>query len=221
MTEQREELKGKLLLLWLDDLKNDRKPGVYPEMQMLAPAEIEEVMSLARFVKTTFFPSETPQTSLGEYASRLARRVFRERDRLKEANRVLAAKSVSFGELVRTAMVSQGIDRIALLDSLGLPATTLTEIEAGRLPPHRLPVDRMVRLLTALSLAFREVIDAIRNSSLRWANTEYSKTQTQLGRLDVAMQGDERRKLMQDNDSLDDETERIEFYCAQLSKILP
>ncbi len=78
MAEEREELKGKLLLLWIEDLRNDQKPRLSPEAQVLTEPEAEEVMRLARFIKAVLYPSEVPAVDVGEYAENLAARAFDE-----------------------------------------------------------------------------------------------------------------------------------------------
>src|SRR5437870_340002 len=139
MTDEREELKGKLLMLWLEDLKNDREPGLYPEMKSLTTSEIEEAMSLARFIKSNFFPSEYFPTNVEEYAKGLAKRVLEERTQEVELNRAAIHESTTFSELVLRTINSLGIDKTVLQVSLALPRSTFSDLETGKMPPHRLP----------------------------------------------------------------------------------
>lgn len=220
MTEEREELKGKLLLLWLEDLKSDKEPERYPEMTSLTQSEIEEIMSLARFIKGTFYPSETLPADIGDYAKRLATRAFEERREQLELNRAGIQKAANFAELIQATINSLGIDRTALQDSLMLPRLTMSDLEAGKMPPHRLPLDRMVRLLFALRLASKEVVELIRKSSMAWASIVHGNSQTQLGRIDISIKDEERRRLMEDRGDLAEELDRIQSYCSTLSRFL-
>ena len=81
MTDNREELKGKLLLCWVEDLINDREPGIYPESQALRQEEIEEVMSCARFVKATFYPSDGYPADVDKHLNDLTDRIFKKFNR--------------------------------------------------------------------------------------------------------------------------------------------
>lgn len=78
MANEREELKGKLLLLWIEDLRNDLEPRPCPEAQVLTEPEAEEVMRLARFIKAVLCPSEGPAADVVEYAEDLTDRAFGE-----------------------------------------------------------------------------------------------------------------------------------------------
>ena len=220
MSEEREALKGKLLLLWLEDLKNDKKPGLYQEMKSFTPKDVEEVMSLARFMKGNLYPNENMPVDVDNYAKELAKLVFKERNDQFEFNRAAIQKSATFSELVANTIELLGIDKTALQRALTLPRATLSDLELEEMPPHRLPLDTMVRLLVALRLASKEVVELIRKSSNDWALKVYSCGQTQLGRIDISLSGNERRELMKDQGNLDREFDRIAHYCSRLSTAL-
>ena len=57
MTPENEALRGELLAAWLDDLRQDRPPRDHPAVRALSPADVAEVLRLARWHKGVFFPS--------------------------------------------------------------------------------------------------------------------------------------------------------------------
>ena len=57
MTPENEALRGELLAAWLDDLRQDRPPRDHPAVRALPPADVAEVLRLARWHKGVFFPS--------------------------------------------------------------------------------------------------------------------------------------------------------------------
>ena len=220
MTEEREELKGKLLFLWLEDLKNEKEPGLYPEVKALTQVEIEELMGLARFIKGTFYPSEAIPAKIDSFAKRLAIRALEDRNKQVELNRTLAQKTENFGELIKRAINSLGIDKSSLLDFLAVPRSTFSDLEEGKMPPHRLPIDTMIKLLCALRLTFREVVDLVKKSSIDWLRTGYGVSLTQLPRIDVSLKAEEKQRAMADQADPSKELERIESYCSRLSALL-
>lgn len=54
-------VKGRLLDLWLDDLRNERRPRICGEMKGLSEAELTEVMELARFYKGALWPTQVTE----------------------------------------------------------------------------------------------------------------------------------------------------------------
>jgi hypothetical protein len=208
------------LLLWLADLRKDKQPGLYPETQYLSPSEIAAVMSLARFVGKTLYPGEALPLVLRDYRRRLMERIGEEQARQTEHSRKVLQESASFGDLVRRTIDALEIDRSVLRESLTIPQLALSELEDGSLPPHRLPMDKMVGLLAALRLWFREVVDLVRASSLRWADEKYGSAQTQLGRVDISLKSEARREVLQDEPDIAKEAEHIETYCSGLAKLL-
>lgn len=220
MTEEREELKGKLLTLWLEDLKKDKEPGRYPEMEALTQEEIEELMGFARFIKATFYPTEALPADIGSYTKNLAAATLRDWAKQSELAKSAIKNAGSFGELVRQTIQSLGINKAALEESLAVPRLTFSELEEGKMPPHRLPVNTMVTLLYALRLGTNEVVNLIRRSSLEWTNKMYASGQTQLGRVDFSLKSEEKQELMKGHPDLAAELEYIERYCSTLSKSL-
>lgn len=57
MIPENEALRGELLAAWLDDLRQDRAPRDHPAVRALPPADVAEVLRLARWHKGVFFPS--------------------------------------------------------------------------------------------------------------------------------------------------------------------
>ena len=57
MTPKNEALRGELLAAWLDDLRQDRPPRDHPAVRALSPDDVAEVLRLARWHKSVFFPS--------------------------------------------------------------------------------------------------------------------------------------------------------------------
>jgi hypothetical protein len=221
MAKELEELKGRLLLLWFEDLKNDKEPGAYPEVKSLSQSDVEEVMTLARFIKGTISPSNGLTPDPQEYAKNITALVSEKILKEIESNKELVQTVQNFGELVRKTTNLLRIDTAILQDSLALPQSTLDELENGKLPPHRLPLEKMTKLLNALRLTFKEVIEIIRKSSLLWAYQEYSSSGTQLGRIDFTLKVGERREVMESHSDINRELERIEAYCSNLSTLLP
>lgn len=220
MTEEREELKGKLLTLWLEDLKKDKEPGRYPEMEALTQEEREELMGLARFIKATFYPTEALPADISSYAKNLSAATLRDWAKQSELAKSALKKAGSFGDLVRQMTQALGINKAALEETLAVPRSTFSELEEGKMPPHRLPANTMVALLYALRLGTKEVVNLIRRSSLEWANKTHASGPTQLGRVDFSLKSEERQELMQGQPDLASELERIERYCSTLSKSL-
>ena len=51
MTPENEALRGELFSAWLDDLRQDRPPRDHPAVRALPPADVAEVLRLARWHK--------------------------------------------------------------------------------------------------------------------------------------------------------------------------
>jgi hypothetical protein len=220
MTESREELKGRLLVRWLEDLKSEKEPGLYEEMSLLSPAEVEEVMDLARFAKANFYPGDGLSDDVGSCARVMSKRFAEELARQIEANRAVVRSARSFGELIRTIVKSLSIDRSALRDLIKLPNSVLRDLETGQLAPHRVPLQKMVRLLLILRLTCEDVVELVRKSSLEWTNSVYSCTPTRLGRIGLDVSADERARLLRDPAAASGEQREIEEFCSGLAKAL-
>lgn len=220
MTESREELKGRLLVRWLEDLKNEKEPGLYEEMSLLSPAEAEEVMNLARFAKASFYPGEGLSDDVGSCARVMSRSFAEELAKQIEANRATVRNARSFGELIRTIVKSLSVDQSALRDLVKLPNSVLRDLETGQLSPHRVPLEKMVKLLLILRLTCEEVVELVRKSSLEWTNSVYSRTPTRLGRIGLEVSGNERARLLSDPTAASGEQREIEEFCSGLAKAL-
>lgn len=221
MPEERDELKGRLLSLWLDDLKQSKALGLYDEMKSLSKSEIADVMRLARLAGATFYPNSVSSIGLQNHAKRLAKYAFDQRSNQINLNLAAIQKAPRFGDLLKHVVASSGINSSMLGSSLNLPGSTLSDLETGELPPHRLPLDTLTKILMALHLLSKETIDLIRKSSQEWAYRVYGSTSTQLGRVDVGLKGEDRRRVMEDQGDLSKELERIETCCVQLARFLP
>lgn len=215
--QDRDTVKGELLLLWLEDLRCDREPRICPEMQSLAPDEIREVMSLARFLKAAEWQSEV-SVDLDKYARTISERVLLRNVCEAQHTAQLIQSSPEFPDMLREAINSLSIDRRGLQESLALPRHTLSDLESGRMPPHRLPLDTMLKLLRAVRADTKDVVSLIRRSALRWANSTYQRGQVQLGRVDLSLSDDTRVRVMRDdNGVLAQEVARIHKYCDDLA----
>jgi hypothetical protein len=220
MTESREELKGRLLGRWLADLKDEKEPGLYEELNFLSPTEIEEVMDLARFAKATFHPSETLHDEVISCAQVLSRSLSEDLAKQIDANRATIRTARNFGEVFRATVKSSGVDQSAMRGLVKLPNSVLRDLETGQLSPHRVPLEKMVKLLVILRLTGEEVVDLVRKSSLEWANSVYCRTPTRLGRVGLEVSGDERARLLSDQAAASDEQRKIEEFCSGLASAL-
>lgn len=220
MTESREELKGRLLVRWLEDLKNEKEPGFYEEIDLLSPGDVEEVMELARFTKASFYPSEGLADDVGLSARAISKNFAEDVARQIEANRAAVRNARNFGELMRTIVKSLHIDQSALRDLIKLPNSVLRDLETGQLSPHRVPLEKMVKLLLILRLTCEEVVELVRKSSLEWTNSVYSQTPTSLGRIGLDVSTDERARLLTNRAAASGEQREIEEFCTGLARAL-
>jgi hypothetical protein len=203
-----------------EDLKGEKEPGLYEEITPLSPAEVEEVMNLARFAKAAFYTSEVTYDDLGSFARDVSRRFSEELGKQIEANKVAIRDARSFGGLVRTVVKSLDIDQSALRDLVKLPNSVLRDLETGQLSPHRIPIEKMVRLLLTLRLTCAEVVELVRKSSLEWTESVYNRTATKLGRIDLDITGDERTGLMDGQAGASEERQKVEEFCSGLAHTL-
>src|SRR6267143_4767894 len=121
MAEPREELKGRLLVLWLEDLKNDQAPQRYPEMGLLSTSDLEEVMGLARFIKGSFYPSAAMPSNMECFTQDLSRLLSAEIAKEEQLGRTAIESASSFGELVQKTIALFHVDRSALRQLLKVP----------------------------------------------------------------------------------------------------
>jgi hypothetical protein len=221
MAEPREELKGRLLVLWLEDLRNDQVPQRHPEMALLSASDVEEVMDLARFIKSSFYPSAAMPRNMECFTEDVSRLLSLERAKEEELSRSAVENARSFADLIRQMIVLFHVDKSALRELLNVPASTLGELERGELPPHQLPVEKLIRLLCALRLTSVSVIEVIRKSSLDWAEASSHIGSERLGRVDGKIADEERAGLMDEQgEPMAAEVGRVEKFCSALSRAI-
>lgn len=224
---EKDAIKGRLLDLWVEDLRSDRRPRIAPEMEQLTNEEIEEVMELARFHKAALAPTRLEQDTLDGLASTVLSRLM---DRRAEEGRMaeeVAAGAGGFNATLQAARERRGIGEQVLERTLGVPNGLIALLESGELPPHRFAIERMVRLLQSLRLNSERIIDLIRQASLAWAQNTFTRPQMRLGRVDASASEQEHRESLAgsvgdtDADEFTEEVARIETYCQTLTAKLP
>ena len=218
--ENRDEIKGRLLTLWLEDLKKEKEPQPYSEIENITASDIVEVMALARWLKSTLYPTEISATRIDEHIEKVVRLTSEDLTKQIASNKVAVQESASFSDIIRNTMDLLRIDRNTLQESLAIPKPTLAELEIGSLPPHRFPLDKMVTLLTILRLSFKDVVGLIKKSCVQWTETEYVGDQTQLARMDIEIKGESRRQVLRNQQDKAKEMKRIEIYLSRLSNLL-
>lgn len=214
MAEPREEVKGRLLVLWLQDLRNDQAPQHHPEMSLLSTADVEEVMGLARFIKGTFYPSAATPRNMEHFSQGISKLLLVERAKEEEMSRSAVENAASFGDLLHQIIVLFHVERSALRELLDMPTSTLSELERGELPPHRLPTEKLIRLLCALRLTSTNVVGLIKKSSLDWV--EASSREGSAG-LDGTLPDEARPELTDERqEPIAAELARIDHFCSTL-----
>lgn len=73
--DEREVIKGRLLSRWLDELRADQRPTYSPAQELLTPAEVDEVMALARWWKGLMWPTPIDPDRVNRLLPRLMERV--------------------------------------------------------------------------------------------------------------------------------------------------
>ncbi|OGO52534.1 MAG: hypothetical protein A2148_08550 [Chloroflexi bacterium RBG_16_68_14] len=227
MTEdaESEAVKGMILDAWIEDLGSDRSPRTIPEMGTLTPEELEELMQLARWYKASFFASQSVQTDVDSMAATLRERVYEDRASELELVAMLTGNAITFGSALQAARARLGVEPEVLEQAHALPRGVVSQLEAGKLPPHRVAIDKMVVLLQGLRFS-QQVLDLIRRSCIEWAASAYGQAQTQLGRIDRSLNNVERLRLLQDaageaDEGLSKELDQIREYCNTLEARLP
>lgn len=227
MTEdvEKEVVKGMILDAWIEDLRSECDPRTMPEMKTLSSEELEEVMRLARWYKASFFASQSIRTNVDSMAASLRERVYKDRSSEFAQVAKISADAATFGSALQAARTRLDVEPDVLEQAHSLPGGMLGQLEAGRVPPHRVAMEKMATLLQGLRFS-REVVDLIRRSCLEWAVSAHGQAQTQMGRIDPSLGNAERLKLLQDaigeaDDGLAKELERIRRYCSSLETRLP
>jgi len=219
----KEVLKGMLLDRWLKDLEADRAPSFLDEMHQLSQEDIAETLSLARWL-TALTPATPTSTEVESVAATVRAQIRDEEEEEQRALADAAEQATSFGGLL---IVTRRIRQLRPSDierALRLSGGTLDNLEKGVVPPHRIPVDRMVGLLRALRVATNEVVELIRAAGFEWANRVYTQPATQLGRIDSQLSAESRHALLAEATAegdqraeLAEELERVERYCQALT----
>lgn len=219
----KEVLKGMLLDRWLEDLQVDRVPTVLDEMQHLSQEEIAETLALARWLAAMTPATPTP-TEVESVAANVRARIRCDEEQQQQALTDTVEQATSFGGLLVTSRGIRQLRPAALERALRLTSGTLDNLEKGVLPPHRIPVDRMVALLRALRVATAEVVELIRVAGVEWASRVYSHPTTQLGRIDSQLGAASRHDLLAEATAEGDqraeliaELDVIERYCQSLT----
>jgi transcriptional regulator with XRE-family HTH domain len=223
---EKEAIKGRLLDLWLEDLRSERRPRMAPEMEQLTNEEIEEVMELARFHKAALFPTRLEQGALDGLASTVLSRLSQQRADEHRAVEEATAGAASFSMALQAAREQRGVGREALERSLGVMKGALGQLETAELPPHLFPIERMARLLQIVRLNSGRIVESIREASLTWAREKFAQPQMRLGRIDPDASAQEHRELLEgssggDAAELAEEVGRIDAYCDALAAKLP
>ena len=221
----KEVAKGQLLDAWLEDLRSQRSPRPMPEAASLSTGEVEEVLELARWMKASLYPAATSGLAVGDLVSSVRNVMAHDEAANAQAVSETVEGSEEFGHLVSRVRRLRNIDAIRLEQALTLPSGTIRRLETGELPPHRLPVEKMLPLLRSLRLTSTLVVDLVRRTSLEWLAASFgSGLQTRLGRLDVGLSNVERRELLAAHEHLsetvDEERARVGRYCDQLGSLL-
>src|SRR5438045_2738722 len=97
---EKDEVKGMLLERWIEDLREDRAPKSLPEMQLLTPEEIGEVLLLARWYKASLYPTE-PRIDVDDLAASLRAAVMQDRAASQSVAADLVETTPTFGALVK------------------------------------------------------------------------------------------------------------------------
>ena len=97
-----------------------------------------------------------------------------------------------------------------LVTATGIQKALLEDVEAGKRPPIRIPVDKMSELLQRLHLAFDETVDLVESTSENWTVETFRQNPTQLGRVGLDLDSDKQReKVLAGNArDLDNEVQR-------------
>ena len=224
---RREEILGKYLSAWLDDLRAGRSPEVDQEaLAELSDSEVLELFATARFTKALHFPSEPIQGQSGTIRSRLGQIVFDTREKQLLNGRVIVQFSKDFGQCLRTARERLGLSMDILSSYCEVPEQLLRDVEEAKRSPIRIPAAKMANLLIRLCIGLDESVELIGASAELWAREIFPRTQNQLGRISKGKTARERRDLLEgagleDVDaSLERELVRIRTYRAVLRQEL-
>jgi len=222
--EEQEEVLGKYLSEWVEDLRSGREPQISEQtLQDLTDSQVDELLAMARFTKAMHFPTESWEGRTAEASSLLGHRIFDMKQNQLANGRSLILSSSNFGECLHEARSSLGLSLDDLSDDMGIPKQLLVDVEVGRRSPIRIqPVQKMMSLILRLSIAFRETVDLIRTSAEKWTFENFQASPTQLGRISGELSPGERQRLLEGSGSKDlesdieQELKRINQYTGAL-----
>lgn len=217
-------LKGMLLDRWTEDLRQDRPPSTLPEMQQLTQQEIVEVLAQARWLITLVEPAAPPSSELQSVLAEVRARIERHEEQQDQTLGDAVSRATSFGDLLLLSRRARKVRVADLERDLKLSAGMLSNLETAKVPPHRIPISTMAALLRALRIARSEVVEFVYQAGFTWANSAYTRTATQLGRIDAQPGTASRHDLLSEAATHDDhpaqlaeELEQLERYCQSLS----
>lgn len=218
----KDALKGMLLDRWMDDLRHDRSPSVLPELRQLDQHDIAETLALARWL-TAMPPTMPTPAAVDSVVAAVRARIRDDEARQHQALGEAVEQATSFGGLLLAARGVRQLKSSDLERSLKLPSGTLANLEGASVPPHRIPLNTMLRLLRALRIATGDVVNLIRQAGVEWASRVYTQPVTQLGRIDSQLDAQSRYRLLAEataqqnqQEQLAEELERLEVYCQSL-----
>lgn len=222
--EEKEVIKGVLLDRWISDLRQDRTPTIMSEMEHLTPQEIDETLSLARWMAAVITPI-TPSVAEASAVAATVLAQIRSETKQHEVLLDVIKQATSFAGLIlharsiRKLRIPEEVER-----ALNLREGIIAGLEYAKTPPHRVPSESLLTLLRVLHVATIDVVPLIRADSVRWAQSAYSQTSTQLGRVDPNLGAEQRYQLLIEATVHDDpqgelakELQSIEQYCAVVS----
>ncbi len=221
--DQPEELLGQYLATWVDDLREGKGIEISDEdLHDLTEPQADELMDMARFVKAVNFPTERWEGQSDDIRTRLGNRLFEKRRKQLADGRDRVMSADHLGACLCSSRDELNISIQDLVTATGLQKDLLVDVETGRRPPIRIPVDKMTELLQRLHLAFDETVDLVKSTSENWTTETFQQNQSQLGRVGRELDSDERREAAlagnaQDSDNeVRRELERIDGYVDTL-----
>jgi DNA-directed RNA polymerase subunit F len=222
MNEKKERVKAKILARWLDDLRNNRQPEVLADISSLDDSDIEEILGLARGMKAVMFPSSLGDNEISEIRDIIMAKIANEQEQQMHERTLAVQQAKDFGHLVSSLIDKLGVDKNELVSELGIHEEVLIDIETGKTPPIRLPIDVMLVLLNRLGIATKSILDLIRHSTLDWIAGTYSASETQLARIDFTVKDWERRLFLEkskvEGEELTKELQRLAKYLNKLEQ---
>lgn len=219
----KEVLKGALLERWMEDLRQDRAPSLLPGLQQLSQQEIEETLTLARWL-TAMTPASPTVSEVDSVTASVRARIHQDDEQQGQELATVVEQATSFGGLLLVARGSRQLKPLDIERALRLPSGTLTKLENAVIPPHRIPIDTMLTLLRLLRITTSEVVELIHQAGVQWANKVYAQPASQLGRIDSQLDIESRGHLLAEATAQEDqhaelaeELESVESYCRSLA----